>query len=161
MHTSPEPQDPLARWADGILRQLPDRPAPAGLAERILQAVARHRALPWHRRPWTQWPAGLQVLAGLMAAGVLAAMWWLLLPEADAMTRSAAQAASSRLDALGPWSAVVSLVQSLANALILVLRGLNPWMLAAGAGFLAILWTTTLGLSTACWRLAMGPSRHS
>jgi len=161
MPKSPESQDPLARWADGVLRQLPDRPAPSGLAERILLAVARSRVLPWHRRPWGQWPVALRVLAGLMAAGILSLMWWLLLPEADAMTRSAAQAASSQLDALGPWSAAVSLAHSLANALILVLRGLNPWLLAAGAGFLAILWSTTLGLSTACWRLAVGPSRHS
>jgi len=158
MPKSTDPQDPLARWAEGILRQLPDHPAPAGLAGRILRAVAGHPALPWHRRPWSEWSAGLRAAAGVAALAALAALWWLLLPEADAVTRSAAQVASSQIEALGPWSAVLNLTRSVGNALLLVLRGLNPWMLAAGAGFFAVLWSTTLGLGTACWRIANGPS---
>ncbi|MBN8248067.1 MAG: hypothetical protein J0L84_11550, partial [Verrucomicrobia bacterium] len=148
MPKSNDPQDPLARWADGILRQLPDHPAPAGLAGRILLAVTGRPALPWHRRPWSEWSAGLRLAAGLLAFGSLAALWGLLLPEAEAVTRSAAQAASSQMEALGPWSAGLELARSIANAVLLVLRGLSPWMLALIAGFLAVLWSTTLGLGT-------------
>lgn len=154
------PEDPLARWAGNVLGQLPDRTAPPSLAPRILAAVARHAMRPWYQRPWLQWPVALQVVAVVLMIGVIAAAWGLLLPRADAVSTSAAELAASHLGVVRPVGTLASVAGALGNALLLVLRGLNSWVTVAGLGILALFWSTTLGLGTACWRLAGGGSHR-
>lgn len=154
------PEDPLARWAGNVLGQLPDRTAPPSLAPRILAAVARHANRPWYQRPWLQWPAAVQFLSVVLMISVMAAAWSLLLPRADAVGTSAAELAASRLELVRPVGAFTGLLGALGNALLLVLRGMNSWVTVAGVGILALFWSTTLGLGTACWRLAGGGSQR-
>jgi hypothetical protein len=151
------PEDPLARWAGGVLGQLPDRTAPPSLAPRILAAVARHAMRPWYQ---LQWPLPLQALAVVLMISAIAAAWGLLLPRADAVGTSAAELAASQLGVVRPVGTLASLASALGNALLLVLRGLNSWVTVAGLGILALFWSTTLGLGTACWRLAGGGSHR-
>lgn len=148
--------DGLARWASDVLRQLPTRPAPVALAPRVLAAVARLQSRPWYRQPWRLWPLALQVLSTVLVAGALAALWWFLLPRADAVGTSAAQLAASQWEMARPVTARADLLGALFKAVLLVLRGLNTWVIAAALGALALAWSTTLGLGTACWRMAAG-----
>ncbi|MBL9171943.1 MAG: hypothetical protein JNL10_00285 [Verrucomicrobiales bacterium] len=152
------PEDPLARWAGNVLGQLPDRTAPPSLAPRILAAVARHANRPWYQRPWVQWPVALQWVAVALMLSAIAAAWGLLLPRADAVGTTAAELATSQLDLVRPVGSLASMLGALGNALLLILRGLNSWVTVAGVGILALFWSTTLGLGTACWRLAGGGS---
>lgn len=160
MNHSRESEEALARWADGVLQQLPLRPAPTALAARIRAAVERAAMVPWHRRPWLHWPLGLQILSGVCGAAALALLWSLLLPGADAATASAVERAAGHLEFLAPLKALLTLVGVLWNAALVVLRELNPWVIAGGFGLLALLWSTTLGIGTACWRLAAGGLRQ-
>lgn len=149
-------EEPLARWAGNVLGQLPHRTAPRGLAPLILAAVARQRSVPWYRRPWRLWPGSARMLSATLVGGSFAALWWFLLPQADTVSASAAQAAAAQWEVVRPWAALSTLVSAVGKALLLVARGLNPWVLVALGGLLALLWSTTLGLGTACWRMAAG-----
>jgi hypothetical protein len=53
----PHPDLELEMAIDRELRSLPDRPAPASLAPRVLQAIAERQRLPWWRKSFTHWPA--------------------------------------------------------------------------------------------------------
>ena len=150
----PDPKDPLAAWADQALRQLPARRAPATLAPRVLAALARQRVQAWYRRPWLNWPRHFQVLSFLLFAGVIGAAAWVLLPHADAVSLADMERSLAQSDAIKPVSTVVSVSGALGNALLLVLRNTQAWVLAAVLGALAFLWCSCLGLGTACWRLA-------
>lgn len=104
--------------------------------------------------------AGTQILSGVCGATALALLWSLLLPGADAATASAVERAAGHLEFLAPLKALLALVGVLWNAALVVLRELNPWVVAGGFGLLALLWSTTLGIGTACWRLAAGGLRQ-
>lgn len=149
-------QEPLAEWTDQVLRQLPARRAPATLAPRILQAIARQRALPWYRRPWMEWPRLHQVITAVATLLILGVGGWWVLPHADAVSLTAATEAASQLETVREVSATASILKSLGQALVLVVRSLHTWVLAILLGLAALIWTTTLGLGTACWRLASG-----
>jgi hypothetical protein len=150
-------QEPLAEWTDQVLRQVPARRAPASLAPRILQAIARQRALPWYRRPWMEWPRLYQVITAVATLLILGAGGWWILPHADAVSLSAATEAASQLEAVREVSVTAGVLKSLGQALLLVVRSLHAWVLAALLGLAALIWTTTLGLGTVCWRIAAGP----
>lgn len=154
------PQEPMAQWADRVLRQLPARPAPPGLAPLILAAVGRQGRRPWYRQPWLQWPAGLRVLSGVLVGAAFVALWWFLLPRADAVGSSAAQMAALPFDVLRPFAAVSNLLAALGRASLLVVRGLNNGVVVAAVAAVALVWSTTLGLGTACWRMAAGQPQH-
>lgn len=149
-------EEKLAAWADRALKQLPARRAPATLAPRVLAALAQQRVLPWHRRPWLDWPRHFQVLSFLLFAGLAGAAAWLLLPHTDALSLANAKATLAQSEAVKPVSLAVSVFSALGNALLLMLRNTQAWVLAAVLGAFAFLWCSCLGLGTACWRLAAG-----
>lgn len=147
----------LAQWAHQMLGQLPDRRAPSALAPRILAAVAKQRSLPWYRLPWHRWPATHRILSATLMGAAFVALWWFLLPRADTAGATAAQLAASQLDVFRPVTALGDLIAALGNAAILVLRGFNTWVIVTLVAAFALMWTATLGLGTACWRMATGP----
>ena len=157
MNKGPSPHDPLASWADQTLKQLPSRQAPKTLAPRVMAVLARRQALPWYRQPWFAWPRSYQVLAaGLAAALIGFGLWWLW-PHSETVSLASAKQAVSQFEAVQDVSVTAGILKSLLNALVLVLKSLNSWVLAAALGLFALIWSTTLGLGTACWRLANGP----
>jgi len=86
-------QDPNSQEAriGRLLRQLPDRRAPAGLEARVLAEIARRAALPWWRTSFTHWPAAARVsfygLSAAAAAAVVAGIFVLgQSPEAHAVS---------------------------------------------------------------------------
>ena len=148
--------EPLAAWTDHALKQLPLRPAPPTLAPRIREALARQQTLPWYRAPWLKWPRHFQVLSAVLAAVVAGLGVWLVLPHTDAVTLASAQQAASQLEIIRPVSTTAGILSALGNAFLLVLKSLNSWILAGLLGAFAFVWSTTLGLGTACWRMAAG-----
>ncbi len=103
-----------------------------------------------------EWPRGYQVITALAAFAVICAGGWWLLPHADAVSLSSAAGAASQLESVREVSTTADILRSVGQALILVVRNLNSWVLAGVLAMFALIWTTTLGLGTACWRLAAG-----
>jgi hypothetical protein len=67
-------EESLERLLDRELKQLPDLPAPGSLVHRVMLAVHRRESLPWYRRAWPTWPAGLQVVAILALSAFAGAL---------------------------------------------------------------------------------------
>ena len=72
MNTDPKDQEQI--WHKR-LRALPDLPAPAELIPNVLQRLAATESLPWHRRPWLEWPRPLQVCSAFFLAGLIGAAY--------------------------------------------------------------------------------------
>ncbi len=158
MKSNREPNDPLARWTDQTLRQLPGRRAPGTLLPQVMAAIARQRALPWYQQPWFRWPRHFQMLAFALSLGLVAGLAWLVIPHGDIATLAAAKQAALQSEMIKPVVSTVSTTSdflgTLGHAGRLLVGTLPNWTAAALLGGLAFLWCSTLGLGTAAWRLA-------
>lgn len=157
MKEGPQHPDPLASWTDQVLKQLPPRPAPSSLIPLVLAAVARRRALPWYRQPWFSWPGPVRLLTAVAASLVLGLGIWLVLPHAEVVSLASAKQAAAQFETVREVHTTADILKSLGSALLLVLKSLNSWVLAGILGAFALLWSTTVGLGTVCWRLTSGP----
>jgi hypothetical protein len=146
-------QDPLARWTDQALRQLPQRPAPAGFQARVIAEIQRQAALPWYRRPWTQWNRNQRWFSFILFAALLSAVFGFVLPslELAATQGSAGQIAS---DASRTLATLSSGAETVGKSLRLVIDRIPSLYLTAAFTALAALWLSTAGLGAACWRVA-------
>jgi hypothetical protein len=78
---------PLEARMTRLLRQLPDRRAPAGLEARVLAEISRRAALPWWRASFVYWPlaARMAFLAiSVAAAGAIVGLIFLAAHTTDA-----------------------------------------------------------------------------
>lgn len=68
------PHDPLERWADAALRDLPSRRAPRSLEARIMAEIERRATRSWWQRSFMEWPAAARVafLFGCAASSMAA-----------------------------------------------------------------------------------------
>ncbi len=136
------PNDPFEQPVHQLLRSLPERSAPTTLEARVLAAIAARAALPWWRRPVTQWPSlwrGLFLCVSLLigAAGVTG--FFLL-------HRHGATATATALH-VGPWLETLTIGHAfvtIGHALHLVgeaLPSLLPrdWVLGAAAFYAAVI----------------------
>jgi len=135
------------------LRSLPDLPAPATLAPRVLAAIARQANPRWYRRPWPAWPRLLQ--AGSMA--LLLALFGALCFGGWELQQAAG--AASGVQQLGMWfSGVAALWRSLnvvAGALASVVAHLDSSILLAGFAAAALGYAVCVGLVAAYVRLGL------
>jgi hypothetical protein len=158
MKSNPDPAPPS--WEhilDRQLKALPDRPAPATLASRVMAAVHARARLPWYRRDFSQWPLPGQI-AGLLALSLaLAALTWAGLHfwQGDLATQAGGRVA----DFLRPLAAVASLLVALVEAAVLVLRQVPPLIWVAAAGVFLSAYVSALSLGTLLYRLATTPRK--
>ncbi len=148
----PDYQKQLESEVDRLLKPLPNLPAPAGLAPRVLAALANRQALPWYRQPWMAWPLVLQVFALVFLLSSFGALCvaCFQLTRAAGFT-NAVQEVGQSLAWLG-W--VWNVMTVLFDTIILTIKHLGAWFIAACC-FAAVLgYAICVGLGTACVRLA-------
>lgn len=153
--------EPLAQWADRTLRQLPDRRAPSTLAPRVLARIAQRRVRAWYRQPWFEWPRAYQIGAGCLAAALITIAMWVVWPHAESVNLDSAKQVATQFEPVREVSTVAGVVNALVGAALVVLKSLSGWALVGILAGFALIWSTTLGLGTACWRLAMGSQRYA
>ena len=148
-HDAPK-NDRLNRWAHGALRQLSGPSAPPDFAAVTLARIQREAAPAWYRLPWLQWPTAarwssalaLLVLTVLFASvGLPRFQHWL---ENTGWIRQSTRG----LDSLASGS------QTLLNSGRMTLGHLPRSLVFTLLLCFASLWISTLGLGTACWRMA-------
>ncbi len=147
---SPDPEK-LEQLIHRQLRSLPDRSAPSSLETRVLAELARRATLPWWRRSYTQWPAGLRfafiLLLATGAAGILG------------FSRSSVTAqALSELALRFPWIAFLQAIASnLGESVGVVFDAIPPAWLYAGAAALVLSYALLLGVGAAAYRAYFRP----
>jgi hypothetical protein len=142
----------LAADIDRELRGLPGLRAPAGIVDRVMQALQQRAQLPWYQQAWPAWPPALRfaslalllaMLGGLCFAGGKVSQF---------------EAFASCLSRIGSWfagfSAVWSAIHVLLNTLVLVLKHLGTGFLIACLVALGAGYAMCLGLGSVCLRLA-------
>ena len=147
----PQSDDAMEQWLDRELRRLPDRPAPATLMPRVMQAIAARKALPWWRKSYAHWPfvARITFLIGSSGLGMLLfyAVWGLL----SGVSLAGLQAEFPTLGV--GWDSVFSLLETLGSAARLLIVTTGSWLMWAAAAVAGVSYLTTIGLGTVCWRL--------
>ncbi len=66
-----ERDERLERLVGGLLRELPQRQAPATLQARVMEEIGRRVALPWWRKSFLHWPQVARIALVLALAGVV------------------------------------------------------------------------------------------
>lgn len=134
--------DPLEKPIHQLLRNLPDRTAPATLEGRVMATITARQSLAWWKRPLTQWPAfwrGLFLIVSVFI-GIAGVAGFLIIHRDGAGHFFAALH-------FGPWLETLTLGRAfvtIGHALRLVgdaLPKLLPrdWVLAAAAAYVAVL----------------------
>lgn len=153
-HESPE-NERLQRWTRDALRQLGGPSAPPDFADSTLAQIRREARPAWYRLPWFQWPTAAQwasALALLTLTALLAKAGlprWLHLVEHNARIHETTQGLNS----------LASASHTLLNCARMTLSHLPRTLVFTLSLCLASLWISTLGLGTACWRMAQR-ARH-
>ncbi len=146
-----DPSD-LERLLDRELKRLPPPRAPRTLLPRVMSA-ARQSLLPWYRRPWVTWPAGLQTASvGLLA--LLLAVVGTMLPS----VQNAAQPLTSSVTGSLPRG-LVTAAQRINEGAALMKVLLEVFVQPVAAYFFALGIALTIAcgvLWTAINRVALG-----
>jgi len=138
-----------------LLRNLPLRPAPAGLESRVLQQLERRLTLAWWQRGFSHWPAAAR--AGfittcmlLIGTSLLETRWSTL--GAGVWRQAFGWALSSAHPAVGTIASTAAVSQRIAHALP------ANWLYAILV-IAAALYATLFGLGVAAYRtLYLSPS---
>ena len=149
-------KDQLGHWAGQVLRQLPQRPAPQGLATQILAEIRRRANLPWYQRPWIQWPTPQKWCSAFALAAVLVGTFAVGIPflEDSATQSLVGQRASMAIDYLGSLQAIST---SVGRSVRLTLSHISTTTFSLAAASLVAVWLSTLGLGALCWRVTTQP----
>ncbi len=150
MNSNPDQQ--LESAIHRKLKALPELTAPDAMASRVMAAIERELHLPWYRRSWAMWPAGVQVAAFavmlVLFGGLFFAGWELSHGE------TVAQAGHRVGQWFSGFSAIGNLLNILASSVVLVVKKLGTTfsvvcLVAAGLGYAIF-----LSLGTVYFRLA-------
>lgn len=149
MKPSPDHEARLERLVQRAVRDLPPRPAPRSLEQRVRAEIARRAELPWWRRSFSYWPAparaGFLALSLVAVAALVVSGFWIgggleeRLPGALATPAAWLEHGSTVLRALG---GCVSIVE----------RNIPPFWLYGGLAVAAALYLTLFGLGAAAYR---------
>ena len=148
----PHPDLELEQAIDRELRSLPDRPAPASLAPRVLRAIAERQRLPWWRKSFTHWPAPARLLF-LVASTCLAGLLVYLAVGLSSGATLATLGTEARELAVS-FGILRRLGDALGGATLTLARAAGPWLGWSLVTIAGISYLTTVALGTVCWRLA-------
>jgi hypothetical protein len=149
---STEHERQLEAQIDRVLKRLPELPAPAALAPRVLELIEARAAAPWYRRSWQTWPFALRMvsLTALIALfGALCYAGWQL-------QQGEGFAAVDRQ--LAAWSSFARTLWATFNLLLgagaLILKHLGTGFIVTCLAALALGYGVCLALGTAFLRVA-------
>lgn len=149
----PKQNDPLESWAQGTLRQIPDRRAPAGLSRRVMAEIHRREATPWYARPWLEWNPAAKAASAILLTSSGYGLSAFGFPALRSALTPAALGPETQ-GALGKATAMGDAAMALGRAGWHAASQVQPIYLAAVAGVFAVAWISTLTLGTAAWRIA-------
>jgi hypothetical protein len=148
---SPDPQKQLEKFVHRALRELPARPAPRSLEQRVLAELARRSALPWWRQSYVHWPMPARVLFLLasvgVAAGVFLAMGWAMAGF------DGAQFQQALARPMVWWEGGQTLVSAISGTGEILLRSIPSLWLYGGLAFFATMYATLFGLGAAAYKV--------
>ncbi len=152
------PEEDWEAWLDHRLKALPDRPAPASLAPRVLAAVAARARRPWYRQPWFAWPRLAQVLSLVLLSATLGSLTYALLHLGELAGGGTGAA---------PWRVWWAPIEALGTALALVFeavelaaRQVEGRVWVALGTLAALMYLTCVGVGTVLYRLVARPRRE-
>jgi hypothetical protein len=135
-----DPNDPLERVFDRVVRELPLRRAPASLESRLFRELERRAALPWWRRSFPHWPLAARAVFLLICAA----------SAGLAITGGATAAADFR--SLGWAREIGALMASGGSLLTLLARTAPPPWLYEGIAVCGVLYAVLFGLGAVLYR---------
>lgn len=140
----------LERALQETLRNLPPRPAPASLEDRVLAEIARRAALPWWRKSYAHWPVAARA-AFLLVSGGVAKLVLMVVAWAQADFQSAAFTS-----AFGPLILRVREAIDLADSLVdfcwAAIQSIPPLWLYGGLGAIALMYVMLFGVGAFAYR---------
>jgi hypothetical protein len=140
----------LERAIHRTLRELPPRPAPRSLEQRVLAEIARRAALPWWRKSFVHWPvparAGFSVLLiGAVKVALMAAVWVMagfdVAQFRDAFATQFAWIESGLVVA-----------RAISDFFTIMFRNIPALWIYAGLAFIAMMYATLFGLGAAAYK---------
>jgi len=133
------------------LKALPNLRAPRSLAAHVMATIEQRQAVPWYRLAWQDWPLPLRAIAGLVLVASFSGLCflsWQFVRTPDFA------AASGKVGSLFAGCGVIwNALGVLKNALLLVVKNLNPAILIGCGVALALGYAMCLGLGTVYVRL--------
>lgn len=137
------------------LRDLPLRPAPRSLEQRVLAELSRRAALPWWRKSFVHWPAvarlGFVVVSAALIRVALLAGTWVMSGFDPERARALVAAPTSWLDA------AMTAVRALGELAEIFVGSIPPVWLYASAALFAVMYAAFFGLGAAAYKAL----RHS
>lgn len=158
MKPNPQEEERSARWTQHVVRQLPPQRAPASLGPSILKRIHESQSVPWYNLPWFRWPKSLQWTLGLIAVGLTVWLTGFLMPSLSSQGMGLLHRLEIEFNLLRKFQLVVEMGSGLGNAVCWILRHLLREILLMTLAVIALLWSSTVGLGMACWKLS-SPNR--
>jgi hypothetical protein len=141
---------------DRQLKALPELEAPAGLASRVMAALAARAAVPWYRQSWSNWPVALRWSSLTALLGLFGGLCYAgsgLFDRAGASLRD--KVSGNTLGLASLWNALNDLAATACAAL----QHLGTGAVIGIAATLILSYTMFLALGAAYYRLAFPPSK--
>ena len=154
----PQDEERSARWTQHVVQQLPTPRAPASLAPSILKRIHESQTVPWYKAPWFRWPQSLQWTLGLVAVGLTVWLMGFMMPNLNSQSIDLLHRLEIEFNLLRKFQLVVETGAGLGNAICWALRHLLREMLLMTLVVTALVWSITVGLGMACWKLS-SPNR--
>jgi anti-sigma factor RsiW len=149
---NPRPaQEKLERFVHRALRDLPERPAPRSLEQRVLAEISRRAALPWWRQSYPHWPGPARaafLFGSLGVAGlVFLATGWAVAGF------DTSQFQNALLQPVLWWEGGRTVLNAILGAGETLLRSIPPLWLYGGLAFIAMMYATLIGLGAAAYKV--------
>ena len=136
---------------DGLLKDLPELPAPANLVEKTIATLDEREKASLSYRPWPAWPMWLRAvsLAFMLAVvGGLCAIKW------EFARVLFASSIGDRLSTqFTSWGVTFGVLNTLGQAALTVARHANTWWILLGAFTAVMAYCACVGIGTAAVRL--------